>query len=75
MSEVRLLVNVRKVIGHGLTENEMKGFQKVFPCLEDSPLEEIRRHLEKEKAKERDKDAIFLNEKLSADQLHSEKIS
>lgn len=75
MSEVRLLVNIREVIAHGLAENETKDLQKVFPCPEDSPLEEISRHLEKEKAKERDKVTISINEKLSVDQLHSEKSS
>ena len=60
---------------HGLTEKEMQDFRKVFPCPEHSLKEEIRRHLEKEKAKEREKVPISINEKLSADQLYSEKIS
>lgn len=59
---------------HGLTEKDMEDFQKVFPCPEESLKEEVRKHLEKEKAKERQKLPISLNEKLSPDKLHSERI-
>ena len=58
---------------HGLTEKDMDDFQ-VFPCPEESLKEEIRKHLEKKKTKARQKLPISLNEKLSADKLHRERI-
>ena len=40
---------------HGLAEKDIEDFQKVFPCPEESLKEEVRKHLEKEKTKERQK--------------------
>jgi len=59
---------------HGLAEKDIEDFQKVFPCPEESLKEEVRKHLEKEKTKERQKLPISLNEKLSSDKLHNERI-
>lgn len=59
---------------HGLTERDMADFQRVFPCPEESLKEEIRRHLERDKAKERKKLPSPLKCKVSSDQLHSERV-
>lgn len=60
---------------HGLTEKDMNDFRKVFPCPEDSLKEEHRKPLEKEKKKERKTLPISLEEQISADTLHNERLT
>lgn len=59
----------------GLTEKDMINFQVVFPCPREGLQEEIRKLLEKEKAKERRKIPISLTDELSSDKLHNETVT
>ncbi|KAL9963578.1 hypothetical protein ACROYT_G027101 [Oculina patagonica] len=58
---------------HGLNEDDEINFRKVFPCPQNSLREEVRKRLEKEKIKEREKLPIPLTERISSDKLHGEK--
>ena len=60
---------------HGVTEKDKIDFQVVFPCPREGLQEEIRKLLEKEKAKERRKIPISLTDELSSDKLHNEKLT
>ena len=60
---------------HGLTEKDMINFQVVFTCPSEGLQEEIRKLVEKEKARERRKIPISLTDELSSDKLHNETVT